>query len=99
MINAQSGVAAEGISEVVPEGVDSLVRMKFSQGIRPTLREKCVIGGADFRAKERVVQPALRFVHVEIGRHDVESPASTTSSRCARRSAACFVSRSNQRSL
>jgi hypothetical protein len=44
MVDAQAGVAAVGISEIIPEGVYPLVGMKLSEGIRPTLRKKVAIG-------------------------------------------------------
>src|SRR5206468_2998411 len=72
MVDAQTGVAAVSISEIIPEGVYPLVGMELSEGIRPTLRKKVAIGGADFRAEKRVIQPTLRFVDVDIGGHDVE---------------------------
>lgn len=67
MVNAQPGVAAVGISEIIPEGVYPLVGMELSEGIRPTLRKKVAIGGADFRAEKRVIWPAAGFVDTEIG--------------------------------
>ena len=66
MVNAQPGVAAVGISEIIPEGVYPLVGMELSEGIRPTLRKKVAIGGADFRAEKRVIWPAAGFVDTEI---------------------------------
>ena len=37
VIDAQASVAREGVTKVVPEPVDSLVRVKGAQGVRPTL--------------------------------------------------------------
>jgi hypothetical protein len=45
--------------------------MKRSQGVGPALRDQAALGLADLRPAERVIEPALRLVHVEVGRHDV----------------------------
>src|SRR5512132_1237211 len=71
MIDPQTGVAAIGVSEVIPECVDPLDRMELAQGISPTLGYEAPVGFAGFRTEQGVAEPALRFVDVEIGGHDV----------------------------
>src|SRR5260370_41119950 len=71
MIDAQSGVAAVVGPEIVPKGIDALVRMECSQRIGPALSDEALIGVADFRAEQSIVYPSLRLVNVEIGGHDV----------------------------
>ena len=70
MVDAQAGVADPGVPEVVPEGVDAFVRVKCAQGVGPALRDELVKGGAPLWPKQRVVDPALRIVDVELGRRD-----------------------------
>ena len=71
MVDAQSCVAAVGVPEIIPEGIDTLVRMECSQRVGPALGDEASIGVADFRSEQRVVYPSLRLVDVEIGGHDV----------------------------
>ncbi len=71
MINPQTGVPAKGVSEVIPKCVDPLAGMELAQGVGPTLSYEARVGFADFRTEQGVVEPALRFVDVEIGGHDV----------------------------
>ena len=72
MIDAQPGIAGKGVPEIFPEGVDPLIGMQGSQRVGPALRDKAAIGVAHLRPKQRVIDPSLRRVDVEIGRHDVE---------------------------
>ena len=71
MIDAQARVAAVSIPEIIPKGIDTLVRMERSQRIGPALSDEASIGVSDFRAKQGVVYPSLRLVDVELGWHDV----------------------------
>src|SRR5262245_44353935 len=68
---AQAGVAGPRVPEIIPEGVDALVRVKSAQCVGPALRDELMKRGARLRAEQRIVEPALRFVDVEFGRHDV----------------------------
>jgi len=72
MIDAQAGVAGKGVPEIFPERVDPLIGMQGPQRVGPALRDKAAIGVAHLRPKQRVIDPSLRRVDVEIGRHDVE---------------------------
>jgi hypothetical protein len=71
VVDSQSGVARVGVSEIVPEGVDALARVKRAQGVGPTLRDELAKSFADLDAEQRVVDPSLWFVDVEFGRHHV----------------------------
>jgi hypothetical protein len=71
VVDAESGVASVRVTEVVPEGVDALVRMKVAECVRPALVDKTPKGIPHFDAEERVVRPAFRLVDVEFGRHNV----------------------------
>jgi hypothetical protein len=46
--------------------------MEGPQPVGPALRDQEAIGGAHLRPEQGVIDPALRRVNVEIGRHDVE---------------------------
>jgi len=71
MVDAQSGVARVGVTEIVPECVDALAGMKRSQGVSPTLRGKPAKSVSNLDAKQRVVDPSLRLIDVEFGWHYV----------------------------
>ena len=71
VVDAQAGVARVGVPEIVPERVDPLAGMQRAQRVGPALRDKPAKGFAHLGAEQRVVDPALRLVDVELGRHDV----------------------------
>src|SRR5271163_3375218 len=71
MIDAQAGVASEIISEVIPESVDALVRMKLAQGVGPALSDQVGKGLSRFGTKERVFHPAFGLVNIDLGRDHV----------------------------
>src|SRR6187402_2824361 len=72
MIEPQAGVAAPGVPEVIPEGIDPFVRMERAYSVGPALIDEAAEGEPDLGAEERVIDPTLRLVDVEFGRHDVE---------------------------
>src|SRR6516165_419216 len=72
MIDAKARVPNPRVPEIIPEGVDPLDRMKRAQRIGPALREQTVEGFPHFGTEERIVDPAFRLVHVEIGWHHLE---------------------------
>jgi hypothetical protein len=72
MVDAPASIALEAVSPIFPEGVNSLIRMKVTDWIRPAVFDEVRIGVADRRAVKRVMDPTLWFVHVEPGRHDIE---------------------------
>jgi len=65
-IDPQPGIAGERVPEIFPEGVDPLVRMERAQCIGPALPGQPAKGFAHFRPEQRVVDPTLRRVHVEL---------------------------------
>ena len=71
MIDAQAGIASERIPEILPERVDPLARVQRPQRIGPALLYKTAIGIPHLGAEQRVIDPALRRVDIEIGGHDV----------------------------
>ena len=71
MIDAQTGIASEGIPEILPERVDPLARVQRPQRISPALLDKAAIGIPHLGAEQRVIDPAFGRVDVEIGGHDV----------------------------
>ena len=44
MIDAQAGIAAIGVPEIVPEGVDDLARVQRAQRVGPALIQQTEIG-------------------------------------------------------
>src|SRR5215207_7017982 len=101
MIEPQAGVAAPRVPEVIPEGIDPLVRMECAYSVGPALIDEAAEGEPDLGAKERVVNPALRLVDVKFGRHDVEIAGEhhRHGTPISRSSAACAERRSNHLSL
>ncbi len=71
MIDAQSGIALPGISEVIPKGVDALVRMQLAHRIGPAPSDEASVGVAHLGPEERIIKPALRLIDVKIGRHHI----------------------------
>jgi hypothetical protein len=69
VINAQPGVARPRIPEIIPEGVDAFARVKRPHCIGPALGDELVVGIADLRTKQCVVQPSLRLIDVKVSRH------------------------------
>ncbi len=89
----------EGVPEIFPERVDPLVRVQYPQGVGPALLDESAIGVAHFRPEQRVIDPALRRVDIEIGRHHVVV-AGEHDRRAGRQQVfGMFASRSNHRSL
>src|SRR5271156_2788878 len=72
MIDAKACVPDPRIPEIIPEGVDPFTRMKPAQRIGPALRAQTVEGFPHLGAEQRVVDPAFRLIHVEVGWHHVE---------------------------
>ena len=72
VIDAQSGVAGKGVPEIFPECVDPLIRVEDPQRVGPALCDQALIGVAHLGPEQRVIDPALRRIDIEIGRHHVE---------------------------
>src|SRR5437868_6254267 len=68
MVDAQPGIARPGVPPIVPEGVDRLCGVEVADGVGPALLQQPGISGAGLRLHQRVVEPALGLVDVEIGR-------------------------------
>src|SRR5688572_2489542 len=64
VVDPNAGIALEGIPPIVPEGVDSLVRMELAQGVGPALLDQLRELLSGLRREESVLGPALRLVHV-----------------------------------
>src|SRR4051812_25825423 len=62
MVDADAGVAGEGVPPIIPEGVDALVRMERTDRVDPILVEQPAILGARLGLHQRVVGPALGLV-------------------------------------
>ena len=71
MIDAETGVAREGVPEIFPECVNPLAGVQSAQGISPPLLDQISIGLTHLGTEQRVIDPALRRVDIEIRRHDV----------------------------
>lgn len=72
MIDPEPGIAPERVPEIVPEGIDRLARVNGSQCVGPPLLDETGICSTHLGGEERVVEPSLRFVDIQLGRHDVE---------------------------
>ena len=98
VVNAKPGISGVSIPKIVPEGVDALARVARPQRIGPALGERAGIGVAHLRPKQRIVQPALRLLDVQVRWHDVAVPGQYDRS-AGSRSSARLIRRSNHRSL
>ena len=67
----KTGVATEGVREIFPERVDPFAGVQSPQRVGSALRDKAAIGPSHFGPEERVIDPSLRRVDVEIARHEV----------------------------
>src|SRR5882724_11914612 len=71
MIDPKSGIASEGIPQILPKRINAFARIKLADGINTTLVGKTPIGGAHFWPKEGIIPPALRSINVKVRRNDV----------------------------
>ncbi len=68
VIDAQTGVPAISVAEVVPEGINHLLRVQRTQCISPALRKQILEGLTDLRPEQSVVDPPFRLIDVLLGR-------------------------------
>jgi exodeoxyribonuclease-3 len=66
-----TGVAFPSLPLVIPEGVHRLFGMERANGVGPALREKVLIHCAALGLQKGVKLPRLRWVDVEICRHNI----------------------------
>ena len=57
VIDPEARIAAPGIPEIIPEGVDRLVGVEVADGIGPALGKQAAIRLAALRLEEGVLQP------------------------------------------
>ena len=69
---ASDGVAGKGVPEIFPEGVNPLARVERPHRVGPALLDKAADRHRAPPPEQRVIDPALGRIHVEIGRHDIE---------------------------
>ena len=71
VIETHAGVSLPRLSQVVPEGVDGLVRVSRLDRVRPALSEQPLVESARLGLQERVFKPGPRVVDVEVGGHHI----------------------------
>src|SRR5207302_2392563 len=71
VIDARTGVACLGNAEVNPEWRDLLVGMQYPYGIGPSMGEQSGERFTYLDPEESIVDPALGFVDIPLGRDDV----------------------------
>ena len=71
MIDTQAGIAAPGVPEIIPKGVDGPVGMEMAKGVGPSQADEATIGFAALRLEKGVVQPGAGIVDVEVCRNDI----------------------------
>ncbi|MCY1179295.1 hypothetical protein D9M73_196890 [compost metagenome] len=74
MIDPQPGIAGPVVTEIVPEGVDTLVRVQMAYGIEPALIKQSLVTRSRLRLQQCVLQPGTRVIDVHVGGHDIEIP-------------------------
>src|SRR5579862_2335458 len=71
MIDTQARIARIVVSEIVPKGVDALLRMQLAQRVSPAHRDQIGERAPNLRKEERILNPVLRLVDVNLGRDNV----------------------------
>src|SRR3954452_8118288 len=71
VIDADAGIASVCVAEIIPERVDGVCWIECSECVSPALGKEFLIGGARLGKEERVFNPALRLVGVQLLRDDV----------------------------
>src|SRR3974390_1263774 len=71
MVDAQPRIACIGMAEVVPERINRLPRMQSAQRVGPPLHEQCAIRLTELGPEQRIIDPALGRVDIELGWNDV----------------------------
>ena len=71
MVETQTAIALPTVPHVVPKRVHRLFGMERANGVGPALREKALIRSAALRLQQGVTIPGLRWVDVEVCRHNV----------------------------
>ena len=56
MVDADAGVAGEGVAPIIPEGEDRLVRVELADRVGPALLQQADILGSRLGLEERVVR-------------------------------------------
>jgi hypothetical protein len=72
MVDTKAGVSGPRVSVVVPEGVDALTWMERPQRIGPASRDQTMERLSDFGPEQRVIDPALGLMNVQLGGHHIE---------------------------
>jgi hypothetical protein len=56
VIDSQPGIAGPVVAEIVPEGVDTLVRVQMANGIDPALIKQSLVTRSRLRLQQRVLR-------------------------------------------
>ena len=72
VVDTKAGVPGPRVSEVVPEGIDAPIWMERPQCIGPALREQMMERLTDLRPEQRVIDPALGLINIELSGHHIE---------------------------
>src|SRR5690606_11334955 len=72
MVEAQSGIAAPAISHVVPEGVDSIIRVNPAECIRPAAADQPPECRTALRLDQGIIVPGAGWIYIEIRGGHVE---------------------------
>ncbi len=72
MVDTQPRVGLPVLAEVIPEGIDALVRVARAQRIGPALCQQAAVAFPALGLQQRVLEPRARVVDVLVGRHHVE---------------------------
>src|SRR6476620_6963387 len=71
MVDADAGIALEGVAKVIPEREDLLAGIKLAQRVGPPLVDELAIRRARLWKEERVLDPVFRLLRVELRRDHV----------------------------
>ena len=71
VIQSETRIAPIGVSEVIPERINAVCRMKLPDCIDPALGDEFAEGMAHVGVEQRVFGSALRLVDIEVGRNHI----------------------------
>src|SRR5574338_620819 len=71
VINAQAGIPAVCITEIIPKCIDLFIRIKLAYGIRPSLIVELFKSSTNFRPEQGVIYPAFGFIYIKFCWHHI----------------------------
>lgn len=71
VVDPKASILAEGVSEIVPECVYSVIGIEVPDRIGPSLLGQSAVRVPDLYPKQRVIAPPLRLVDIQLSGHNI----------------------------